>query len=201
MRPQAALTWIKAMACLHAVMCLGRMPNISGNMMNLSGLQRSPLDLIEHEHAQNMRLCDLLEQIADGLPGDVDRRRCREAASALRYQLPLNHQDEEKGLFPLLRARAGASQNLDAILSRLASEHAADESFAGELTEELDHLAATGEARNPEVLGYMLRGFFESYRRHIQWEDTILLPLARQILTDEELKQLSAAMASHRIQA
>lgn len=169
--------------------------------MTIAGLQRSPLDLIEHEHAQNMRLCDLLEQIADGLPGDVDRRRCREAASALRYGLPLNHKDEQLGLFPLMRAHGGASQHLDAMLARLEGEHAADESFAAELTEELDHLAATGEARNAEVLGYMLRGFFENYRRHIQWEDAILLPMAREILDGEALEQLSAAMARHRTAA
>lgn len=161
-------------------------------------IQRNPLDLIEHDHARQAGLCDILEQIADGLPADVDRRRCREAASALRYDLPLHHLDEEEGLFPLLRKHAAQSGKLAVITARLASEHSADESFAEELTEALEALSASGTAANPEALGYMLRGFFESYRRHILWETEILLPLARQTLTREDLDELSARMASHR---
>ena len=161
-------------------------------------IQRNPLDLIEHDHDRQARLCDILEQIADGLPADVDRRRCLEAATALRYDLPLHHLDEEKGLFPLLRKHAAQSGKLTVITARLSSEHSADESFAEELTEALEALSATGSTRNPEALGYMLRGFFESYRRHILWETEILLPLARQTLTPGDLEDLSASMAKHR---
>lgn len=161
-------------------------------------LMRNPLDLIAHDHQQQMRLCDLLEQIADGLPADVDRRRCREAATALRYDLPLHHRDEEKGLFPLMRASEDSSGLLSGILARLEGEHDLDESFADELTEELEHLATAGQARNPEVLGYMLRGFFESYRRHIHWETDVLLPMARQMLSEADLTELANRMEENR---
>lgn len=166
------------------------------NRMNR--LQRSPLDLLELDHARQAELCDVLEQIADSLPADMDRRRCREAASALRHELPLHHLDEEKGLFPLLRRHASQSDKLAAIMARLSSEHAADEGFAEELTEELENLGAGITPANPEALGYMLRGFFESYRRHIHWENEILLPLARETLTASDLDELLRAMASHR---
>ena len=33
----------------------------------------------------------------------------------------------------------------------------------------------------------MLRGFFEHQRRHIEWENRVLLPLARQTLTRADL--------------
>jgi hemerythrin-like domain-containing protein len=164
----------------------------------LSRLQRNPLDLLEHDHARQAGLCDMLEQIADSLPADIDRRRCREAASALRHDLPLHHLDEEQGLFPLLRRHAAQSENLAAIMARLSSEHTADESFAEELTEELERLGEGGCPPNPEALGYMLRGFFESYRRHIHWETEILLPLARETLTETDLDELFRCMANHR---
>jgi hypothetical protein len=48
------------------------------------------------------------------------------------------------------------------------------------------------------MVGYMLRSFFESYRRHIAWENTIVLPLARARLTGEDLDKLGRAMAGHR---
>jgi hemerythrin-like domain-containing protein len=164
----------------------------------MSKLQRNPLDLLEHDHARQMGLCDILEQIADSLPADMDRRRCREAASALRHDLPLHHLDEEQGLFPLLRRHAAQSEKLSAIMARLSSEHMADESFAEELTEELERLAEGRSPSNPEALGYMLRGFFESYRRHIHWENEFLLPLAREMLTDADLDELFGCMANHR---
>jgi hemerythrin-like domain-containing protein len=164
----------------------------------LSRLQRNPLDLLEHDHARLAGLCDMLEAIADGLPADVDRRRCREAAQALRHDLPLHNLDEEQGLFPLLRRHAAQSEKLAVITARLSNEHATDEGFAEELTEELEQLGNGGFPANPEALGYMLRGFFEGYRRHMHWENEFLLPLAREILTDADLDELFGCMANHR---
>ena len=48
------------------------------------------------------------------------------------------------------------------------------------------------------MLGYMLRGFFERYRRHIHWENTLVMPLARLRLTPGDLEDLSALMESSR---
>ena len=166
--------------------------------MKNSGLQRSPLDLIEHDHAKHGYLCDDLEQIADSLPDDVDKKLCQQVAMTLRFDLPLHHLDEENGLFPLLHAHSEEKPSINPILNRLSEEHAADESFAEELIEELDHLALTGKAKNAETLGYMLRGFFESYRRHIHWETDVLLPMARQMLSEADLTELANRMEENR---
>jgi len=40
------------------------------------------------------------------------------------------------------------------------------------------------------MLGYMLRGFFERQRRDIEWETSVLLPLARQTLAPSDLAEL-----------
>lgn len=47
----------------------------------------------------------------------------------------------------------------------------------------------------------MLRGFFERYRRHIHWENQLVMPLARLRLTREDLDQLQATMNENRRQA
>ena len=93
-------------------------------------------------------------------------------------------------LFPLLRRRAPEGSPLRAIMQQLEAEHAADEGFARELADELQRLVDTGVVRNAEMLGYMLRGFFEHQRRHIDWENGVLLPLARQALTPADLAEL-----------
>ena len=47
----------------------------------------------------------------------------------------------------------------------------------------------------------MLRGFFERYRRHVQWENTLVMPLARLRLTRDDLDTLQAQMNENRRQA
>ncbi|MGQ0485961.1 MAG: hemerythrin domain-containing protein [Hyphomicrobiales bacterium] len=165
------------------------------------GLRHHPLDLIAHDHALQQQLCDMLEAIADGLPDDIDRRQCREVVAALKFDLPLHHRDEEQCLFPLLLERGAATGSLAEVLDRLADEHATDEGFAGEVVESLEALIHTGTARNPGMLGYMLRGFFEGYRRHIHWENVLVMPAARQYLTADDLQRLSRCMAGNRIAA
>ena len=165
------------------------------------GLRHHPLDLIAHDHALQEQLCDMLEAIADGLPGDIDKRQCREAASALKFDLPLHHRDEEQCLFPPLLERGAATGSLAEVLDQLSREHAKDESFASEVVECLEALAEGGTARTPDMLGYMLRGFFEGYRRHIHWENTLVMPAARRYLTPDDLLRLARGMAENRAAA
>ncbi|MBI2717609.1 MAG: hemerythrin domain-containing protein [Rhizobiales bacterium] len=158
----------------------------------------SPLDAIAHAHAVQMQVCDAMERIADGLPDEVDRRLAAHVASCLHYDLPLHHRDEDEGLFPLLRARAEAADAIDTILDRLVAEHDLDTDFADEIAEPLDLLARGVKVANAEMVGYMLRGFFERYRRHVRWEDTLVMPLARLRLTSADLDQLARKMEQNR---
>ena len=145
-----------------------------------------PLALIEEDHALQLELCDLLECLADSLPDRFNRGLAHSAAAILRQGIDAHLQLEEAKLFPLLRRRAAEGSCIQAVIARLEAEHVADRDLTHELADELQLLADAGIARNPEMLGYMLRGFFESQRRHIEWENTVLLPLARQTLELED---------------
>jgi hemerythrin-like domain-containing protein len=164
----------------------------------MSWLRRNALDIIQHEHDLQSQLCDMLEAVADTLPDNVDPILCRQIIDMLRFEIPLHHRDEELGLFPLLEKRSVASDNIHDVLGRLALEHATDESFASELMEGLELLSRGEKLPNPNMTGYMLRGFFESYRRHIHWENAVVLPLARQRLGAADLEELEFSMRSHR---
>jgi hemerythrin-like domain-containing protein len=162
---------------------------------------RNPLDMIAHAHAVQVQMCDAMERIADGLPDDVDRRLCAQVASCLQFDLPLHHHDEETGLFPILKQRALVEDGVDQILDRLAAEHSSDTDFASEIAESLELLGQGGRSSNPDMLGYMLRGFFERYRRHVHWENTLVMPLARIRLTTDDLDMLAARMEINRSQS
>ncbi len=157
-----------------------------------------PLERLAQAHAFHAGVCDMLEQIADSLPDEVDPLQCRQALTCLQLELPLHHKDEEVGLFPLLEKRAKPKDKIGEHLAQLSLEHATDESFADELSHELESLSLGERPHNPNMLGYMLRGFFEGYRRHLHWENTVLLPLARKRLTREDLYALAATMRRHR---
>jgi len=133
------------------------------------------LDWLKKAHDAQLTLCEALEEIADSLPANINRQKCIYAAKSLVPLVNGIHRYEEEALFPLLeRLQAGDRQLADAI-ARLKFEHVEDECFAEELTDTLTRLGSGDRSVNAEAAGYMLRGFFESIRRHIAFEQQFVL--------------------------
>lgn len=85
------------------------------------------------------------------------------------------HRYEEEAVFPLLERKASGDRELIDSIARLKFEHVEDECFAEELTDTLNRLGSGDDTVNAEAAGYMLRGFFESIRRHIAFEQQFML--------------------------
>lgn len=150
----------------------------------------NPLQLMHEEHALHLELCDLLEAIADGLPATFDRALATVAIAILPSSLPAHTSFEDDAFFPVLRRRAASNAELCAALECLGAEHDRDSGALIEVTDALKSAVGAGRVENPEMLGYLLRGFFESHRRHIAWEERVVIPAARAVLTPEDLSQL-----------
>jgi len=148
------------------------------------------LQRLAREHDMQLDLCNALEHIADGLPGRIDFKLLRAVISVLENGMAGHFAFEEEVLFPLLRRKASSDPSLIAALNQLENEHVRDSDLCHELAEELKALSAHGEARNANMLAYMLRGFFEAQRRHIEWENSIVLPAARRHLTAQDLEAM-----------
>lgn len=127
---------------------------------------------------EQLALCRELEDIADSLPGSVNRQKCIFAAQAIGTLMKRSHSYEEDVFFPWLESRQTGNADFMAILERLKYEHFEDECFAEELVEVLMKLGR-GESVNMEAAGYMFRGFFEARRRHIAFERDHLLSYIR----------------------
>lgn len=127
-------------------------------------------------HRIKLDLCLSLEAIADGLPGGVDRMECLRVANALVPLLRNVHRYEEHIIFPAYEALCGPESSECASTRRLRAEHVEDECFADEVTEALMAISHGAEIENPEALGFMLRGLFETMRRHIAFEAEHVLP-------------------------
>ena len=162
----------------------------------LSSGSIDPIAVLEADHALKMDLCDALEFLADGLPNEIDVELAKVAVQILRNGLPDHIALEEHQLFPMLKGRNCGDDRFRLVIDQLEHEHDNDEAFAYEIAEELERLVDRGEARNAEMLGYMLRGFFVGCRRHVCWENATVLPLARRTLTESDLSELRDAIVA-----
>jgi hemerythrin-like domain-containing protein len=192
-----ALTWIK-----EALRCSENMQSVGLEGLGLMNVAQrdcggsDPLAVIEEDHALHLELCDILEYLADNLPDCSDPALARIATAFLRRGFPIHLRREEHVLSRLLERHGAKVGYLRPVVQHLKAEHAADERAALEIADELQVLAEQGRVANADMLGYMLRGFFEAQRRHVWWEGSVLLPRAREVLTPADLAELQAWIMS-----
>jgi hemerythrin-like domain-containing protein len=128
-------------------------------------------------HEEKLRLCTAIEAIADALPSAVDRVQCLRIANQLVPLLRHCHQYEEEVVFPVFERSKGPDRAARAAsVRRLQAEHVEDECAAQDLTEILFAIGHGAAIANPEAVGFMLRAFFDSLRRHIAFEREHILP-------------------------
>lgn len=143
--------------------------------------QGADINAMRDKLTQNLacldKLCRRLEVIADGLPVSVDMADCNEMANRLYAELKLVHDFEETLLFPLLVSRAENADNILRVIERLRFEHWEDEAYANEVQDALGLFLKSPRNSNIEGLSWMLRGFFESVRRHVAFERDYVLPM------------------------
>ncbi|MEZ5803691.1 MAG: hemerythrin domain-containing protein [Rhizobiaceae bacterium] len=138
---------------------------------------RKDIALVAEAHVRQLALCADLEAIADDLPSQVDRQRCLHLARAVCPTIAAAQSIEEELVFPAMRALLPAMPELQQTLERLRWEHFEDMCFAEELHDALLAMGCGEPTLDAEATGYMLRGFFESLRRHVAFEREMLLPL------------------------
>jgi hypothetical protein len=135
--------------------------------------------LVTQSHARQIALCEDLETIADGLPGNVNRQLCLHLARVVCPTIAAAHEVEERVLFPSVQTLSAALPDLDATIERLRWEHFEDMCFAEELHDALLSIGRGEPKMTADAAGYMLRGFFEGVRRHVAFEREMLAPLMK----------------------
>ena len=78
---------------------------------------------MKRAHREKLRMCDVLEEIADSLPDRIDRLKCIGMASALVPLLRSVHHYEEEMIFSGLRGRRGSACESQSSIRRLRAEH------------------------------------------------------------------------------
>jgi iron-sulfur cluster repair protein YtfE (RIC family) len=136
------------------------------------------LSLLERDQMRLLRLCTALEKIADGLPGSGQHDKTAKVLAFLDKAFARHVFIHEKCVFPLVRSLEEKREPVELILSQLEFEHAADHGLIVEIASAF----MGGAGLEAQALGYLLRGFFENYRRHCAWERNALYPIVRKHL-------------------
>jgi hypothetical protein len=81
----------------------------------------------------------------------------------------------------------------------LYDEHLTDQWDAFEVCDLLQELFYNRSTVDMGQAGYLLRSFFESIRRTVSFELEYLLPLARNLLSENDLNQISEILRDHKV--
>jgi len=157
-----------------------------------------PLQLIESEHDRQLEILTRLEQT---IKVDDAVEMTRLAASLLVFftqDLAAHMEHEERGLFPLLKEKCKPSDDLNMILGQLSYEHSLDRDLVEFLVADLEKIAHGHHSAIPSRFYINAQAFTETQRRHIHWENQIVLPLARKRLDQDDLELLKLQMKSNK---
>ncbi len=158
-----------------------------------------PLDFIAAEHYRLRAALTQLDWLARGSMGDGRRKL---AKALLRYftdDYPLHVADEEADFFPLLRQRCADDPAFSATLDTLADEHREDATRLAAVVSGLRRLAEAGQRDDvPQDFAAGARAYTEALRRHIAWENAVLMPIARVRLQAGDLRRLAQRFAARR---
>ncbi len=160
-------------------------------------LMADPLDFFFAEHFRHRQLCHLIDQLSATVFFDADR--IAEVVDFLRFEAPIHIIDEEEDLFPLLRRRCLPEDELEGVLGVLSAEHRADAVLGRAVRTHLEACLDTRSAPGASVEGRRdLSAFATQERRHLALENAVVLPIARQRLSEEDLTGLARRLAARR---
>lgn len=158
------------------------------------GAADCPLAHFAAEHFLQRQNCADMETLA----GTAEPRPALAARvlENLSHALPLHLEDEELGLFPLLRSRAMPDDEIGKLIARLEADHAGSGEAAAALSVALRRMAGGMLPRKDDRA--LLLASAAARRRHLILEDAVLLPLARARLTEADKAGLLAQMLARR---
>ena len=156
------------------------------------------LDLISRDHSRQLKICEILEDCGQSLVEESNQTLVSALTCFLREDLPRHIRDEEHGLFPLLKKNVEEDASFRAILKQLQADHEFDEDLVDFILTDLDVLGRGHKLANSQRLMINIHAFAFGLRRHIEWEESVVMPLAREALKPEDLKTLGQQMVRHR---
>jgi hemerythrin-like domain-containing protein len=155
-----------------------------------------PLEFIFADHYRNRRIAAALRRF--GEDGTVSRAEADMVVSYMSHDLPMHHDDEDMDLFPAVRRKSLATDDLGDVLTRLTEEHHLAKSSVAALIDALSQ----GEPSEPVRLSAKARNVMLAYakseQRHLAIENGIVMVIARRRLSANDIRRISRGMKARR---
>ena len=165
----------------------------------------APLDLFtgchDRIHSAMARLRELADAQGAGAPTEAVRRFCVEVLEFFDTTVKAHHAEEERELWPLLKKATPDQENhetFQAIGKQLKHEHDQLEALWGQIEPVLRKLAR-GKAAALDAT--KVRALADMYDQHAQFEDAVVIPMARYLLDPSEQARLGMSIALRRMPA
>lgn len=161
-----------------------------------SGLD--PITWLGDDHGRQHTACDVLERLIRNPRHSATGADIETTYWCLGEALPMHIADEEEDFLPLLARRCGLSDRFAEISATLRTNHESERLLAQAVAGELERLIE-GEALSRPVrfFGDTIR-LYRIIRRHIAWENAVLMPLARRRLRDLDYPYLMEKIEQRR---
>lgn len=160
-------------------------------------MQHISIRIISEEHASLLSVLQSIRMMLERGPQDepevfFDVMR---AMLFYIYEIPekQHHTKESALLFPPIAARSPQSV---AIIKKLEEEHEAGEAEVQKLQQLLIAWEMLGETRR-QAFEDATRKYLDFYLEHMRIEETIIIPEAIKVLTDDDWKKLDAAFQAN----
>ena len=155
---------------------------------------KDALDMIRNEHRSLSAVVHAMRNLVARIRDDGGGRPDFDNLRAMLYYLDaysarLHHPKEDEFLFQTLRARDGGA---DTIVDELERDHARVAAAMRSLEQALLRFEAGGE-REFVAFATAVEGFSDFYLRHMDREETLVLPLAQKLFSDADWARMEAA--------
>lgn len=158
-----------------------------------------PIEYIFADHCRQRDMCRALKTlIQNDKPSDATTIAATAILGCLQNDLALHIEDEERDLFPLLHRRAKAKDKFDDTLRLLQAEHRRDCVLAGEVVEGLKYLVQGKPLPDPHRFRTTAELLSEIHLSHLNWENAVILKLARLRLSHADQCTMAKNMAARR---
>lgn len=161
----------------------------------------NPIALLRACHVKIADHAALIERIRQHIEqngvDDTAREAIERVLTYFNKAAALHHQDEEIDLFPLLdiAAKQDDAEEISDALEFLRDDHIRLDKLWQSMHNQLQQLLETGTG---QLDASAVRAFISAYQRHIETENSLILPYAQSVINRDTLAQIGAAMQARR---
>ena len=158
-----------------------------------------PVDYLFADHCRQAELCQMLKTfVLSNHPMMLTTEFAQTMLRFLDDDLVLHIQDEEEDFLPRLKVRAEPADHFGDVLNLMDREHERDSLLAAEVRDGMALLASGKKPEDPDGFRNAVVMMAEMHLSHLNWENAILLPLARKWLKAPDLEAIGRSMAKRR---